>query len=106
MAQLDTRQKLAILADAAKYDASCASSGTAKRNSRDGKGLGSEEWVHERRRHEQRHRQEFCLTDAVAGVTVAREAGMGTKGCAGKKVCPICVCDQIINHSAPLWMEN
>lgn len=27
MAQLDTRQKLAILADAAKYDASCASSG-------------------------------------------------------------------------------
>ncbi len=43
MAQLDTRQKLAILADAAKYDASCASSGTAKRNSRDGKGLGSTE---------------------------------------------------------------
>ena len=33
MAQLDTRQKLEILADAAKYDASCASSGTAKRNS-------------------------------------------------------------------------
>ncbi len=43
MAQLDTRQKLAILADAAKYDASCASSGTAKRNSRDGKGIGSTE---------------------------------------------------------------
>jgi putative DNA modification/repair radical SAM protein len=43
MAQLDTRQKLGILADAAKYDASCASSGTAKRNSRDGKGLGSTE---------------------------------------------------------------
>ncbi|WP_375394698.1 putative DNA modification/repair radical SAM protein [uncultured Sphingomonas sp.] len=43
MAQLDTRQKLAILADAAKYDASCASSGTARRNSRDGKGLGSTE---------------------------------------------------------------
>ena len=43
MAQLDTRQKLAILADAAKYDASCASSGTAKRSSRDGKGLGSTE---------------------------------------------------------------
>jgi len=43
MAQLDTRQKLEILADAAKYDASCASSGTAKRNSRDGKGLGSTE---------------------------------------------------------------
>jgi putative DNA modification/repair radical SAM protein len=41
MAQLDTREKLAILADAAKYDASCASSGTARRNSRDGKGLGS-----------------------------------------------------------------
>src|SRR3954468_9887839 len=32
--------KLAILADAAKYDASCASSGTTKRNSRAG-GLGS-----------------------------------------------------------------
>jgi putative DNA modification/repair radical SAM protein len=43
VAQLDVRQKLAILADAAKYDASCASSGTAKRNSRDGEGLGSTE---------------------------------------------------------------
>ena len=44
MAQLDTREKLAILADAAKYDASCASSGTAKRNSLDGgKGVGSTE---------------------------------------------------------------
>jgi putative DNA modification/repair radical SAM protein len=43
MAQLDVRQKLEILADAAKYDASCASSGTSKRNSKDGKGLGSTE---------------------------------------------------------------
>ncbi len=43
MAQLDTRQKLAILADAAKYDASCASSGTAKRDSTGGKGIGSTE---------------------------------------------------------------
>ena len=43
MAQLDVRQKLEILADAAKYDASCASSGTAKRTSKDGKGLGSTE---------------------------------------------------------------
>jgi putative DNA modification/repair radical SAM protein len=43
MAQLDIKAKLAILADAAKYDASCASSGTAKRSSRDGKGLGSTE---------------------------------------------------------------
>jgi putative DNA modification/repair radical SAM protein len=44
MAQLDTRQKLAILADAAKYDASCASSGTAKRTSAPGgKGIGSTE---------------------------------------------------------------
>ena len=43
MAQLDTRAKLAILADAAKYDASCASSGTVKRNSAGGKGLGSTE---------------------------------------------------------------
>ncbi|MEO5867395.1 MAG: putative DNA modification/repair radical SAM protein [Sphingomonas sp.] len=41
MAQLDTRQKLEILADAAKYDASCASSGSVKRTSRDGKGIGS-----------------------------------------------------------------
>jgi putative DNA modification/repair radical SAM protein len=43
MARLDTREKLAILADAAKYDASCASSGTKKRDSSDGKGLGSTE---------------------------------------------------------------
>ena len=43
MAQMDLKAKLAILADAAKYDASCASSGTAKRDSRDGKGLGSTE---------------------------------------------------------------
>lgn len=41
MAQLSTIQKLEILADAAKYDASCASSGGAKRTSRDGKGIGS-----------------------------------------------------------------
>lgn len=34
-------EKLAILADAAKYDASCASSGGARRNSRDGVGVGS-----------------------------------------------------------------
>ena len=43
MAQLDTREKLAILADAAKYDASCASSGTSKRDSRGGRGVGSTE---------------------------------------------------------------
>lgn len=43
MAALDIQQKLAILADAAKYDASCASSGTSKRDSRDGKGIGSTE---------------------------------------------------------------
>jgi putative DNA modification/repair radical SAM protein len=41
MAQLDTQAKLAILADAAKYDASCASSGSIKRNSRGGTGVGS-----------------------------------------------------------------
>ena len=35
--------KLAILADAAKYDASCASSGGQKRDSRGGKGIGSTE---------------------------------------------------------------
>jgi putative DNA modification/repair radical SAM protein len=43
MARLDLQQKLAILADAAKYDASCASSGTAKRTSAGGKGIGSTE---------------------------------------------------------------
>jgi putative DNA modification/repair radical SAM protein len=43
MSQLDLQQKLAILADAAKYDASCASSGTSKRDSRGGKGIGSTE---------------------------------------------------------------
>ncbi len=41
MTPLSTLQKLEILADAAKYDASCASSGTAKRDSRGGKGVGS-----------------------------------------------------------------
>jgi len=43
MDSLDIIQKLEILADAAKYDASCASSGTAKRNSAGGKGIGSTE---------------------------------------------------------------
>ncbi|WP_339065505.1 putative DNA modification/repair radical SAM protein [Teredinibacter turnerae] len=33
--------KLSVLADAAKYDASCASSGSVKRNSVGGKGIGS-----------------------------------------------------------------
>lgn len=37
------RLRLAILSDAAKYDASCASSGTAKRNSAASGGLGSTE---------------------------------------------------------------
>lgn len=37
---MDVAAKLAILADAAKYDASCASSGTTKRDSKGG-GLGS-----------------------------------------------------------------
>ena len=37
------QRKLAILADAAKYDASCASSGTSKRDSRGGQGIGSTE---------------------------------------------------------------
>ncbi len=41
MAQLSLSEKLAILSDAAKYDASCASSGGQRRDSRDGKGLGS-----------------------------------------------------------------
>ncbi|MWD28345.1 putative DNA modification/repair radical SAM protein [Aquicoccus sp. SCR17] len=41
MATLTLDRKLAILSDAAKYDASCASSGGQRRDSRDGKGLGS-----------------------------------------------------------------
>src|SRR3954451_17562792 len=40
MGQLDSMSKLAILSDAAKYDASCASSGGGKRNARAG-GIGS-----------------------------------------------------------------
>ena len=43
MAALNLREKLAILADAAKYDASCASSGTSKRSSLGGRGVGSTE---------------------------------------------------------------
>src|SRR5687768_5651394 len=38
---MDLSKKLSILADAAKYDASCASSGTNKRNSRTSGGIGS-----------------------------------------------------------------
>jgi len=39
--QLSVMDKLEILSDAAKYDASCASSSTTKRDSLGGKGLGS-----------------------------------------------------------------
>ena len=42
MAGMTLERKLAILSDAAKYDASCASSGTEKRDSRTG-GIGSTE---------------------------------------------------------------
>ncbi|TNC49037.1 putative DNA modification/repair radical SAM protein [Rubellimicrobium rubrum] len=41
MPALTLQEKLAVLSDAARYDASCASSGTSRRDSRDGKGLGS-----------------------------------------------------------------
>ncbi|MCM2449794.1 radical SAM protein, partial [Agrobacterium vitis] len=37
------KERLAILSDAAKYDASCASSGTTKRNAAAAGGLGSTE---------------------------------------------------------------
>ena len=40
---MDLSRKLEILADAAKYDASCASSGANTRNSLGGKGIGSTE---------------------------------------------------------------
>ena len=43
MPELSIGQKLAILADAAKYDASCASSGSARRNSLGNGGIGSTE---------------------------------------------------------------
>src|SRR3954452_7473790 len=38
---MEISKKLSILADAAKYDASCASSGTTRRNSRTSGGIGS-----------------------------------------------------------------
>jgi putative DNA modification/repair radical SAM protein len=38
---MELQRKLFILADAAKYDASCASSGSQPRDSRDGPGMGS-----------------------------------------------------------------
>jgi len=40
---MQLERKLAILADAAKYDASCASSGSDRRNSLGGRGIGSTE---------------------------------------------------------------
>lgn len=43
MRETSILERLEILADAAKYDASCASSGTAKRHSGNGKGIGSTE---------------------------------------------------------------
>ncbi|MGA0546569.1 putative DNA modification/repair radical SAM protein [Brevundimonas sp. VNH65] len=43
MSKISLRERLAVLADAAKYDASCASSGAKGRNSMDGKGVGSTE---------------------------------------------------------------
>lgn len=43
MAQHNLKRKLEILADAAKYDASCSSSGTTKRTSVKGAGIGSTE---------------------------------------------------------------
>src|SRR6476660_7699550 len=42
---VDLNAKLAILADAAKYDASCASSGGRARDSSDGRGIGSNDGV-------------------------------------------------------------
>ena len=41
MVALSIRRKLEILSDAAKYDASCASSGGSKRDSLNGKGVGA-----------------------------------------------------------------
>ena len=41
--KMSVQRKLEILADAAKYDASCSSSGTQKRSSTGGRGIGSTE---------------------------------------------------------------
>jgi len=41
--RMDLREKLGVLADAAKYDASCASSGSSKKNSLKTGGIGSTE---------------------------------------------------------------
>ena len=41
MPSLNLRRKLSVLADAAKYDASCASAGGNRRDSLDGKGVGA-----------------------------------------------------------------
>jgi predicted DNA-binding helix-hairpin-helix protein len=41
MTAIPLRRKLEILSDAAKYDASCASSGGSKRDSLSGKGIGA-----------------------------------------------------------------
>src|SRR5580698_103287 len=38
---MELERKLALLADAAKYDASCASSGAPKRHAAPGRGIGS-----------------------------------------------------------------
>ena len=38
---MELQRKLAILADAAKYDASCASSGSERKDSKNGQGIGS-----------------------------------------------------------------
>src|SRR5918993_1438535 len=40
---MDLQSKLAVLADAAKYDASCASSGSSKKHSLGARGMGSTE---------------------------------------------------------------
>ena len=42
MAEKPVLERLKVLADAAKYDASCASSGTAKKDSRGGRGIGTQ----------------------------------------------------------------
>ena len=43
LSPVDIQRKLAVLADAAKYDASCSSSGSARRDSIGGRGIGSTE---------------------------------------------------------------
>ena len=78
---MDTLTKLSILADAAKYDASCASSGTTRRDSIGGHGIG----CHRDRRLVDRQR--LAGEQALVGRRVAlQHDAVGREGLAGREV--------------------